>query len=225
VCLLDRGPRGVVPTPYGDALIKRGIAIFDELKQSVQDIEFLADPTAGEVRIAASIGWGAGLVATAIDRLAQRYPRVVCHLTVCDDPLTTLALERRDVDLVVTRVAMPLAEDYLQAEVLFADSIFVIAASANPWTRRRRLKLADLTNEPWALPPPDNPAHGLAIDAFRAAGLELPRPAMITTTGVAKGGGLSYSSVFFSSRLDPPFTLRTRSGILFLTVHRSAEGS
>jgi DNA-binding transcriptional LysR family regulator len=113
VCLLDRGPRGIVPTPYGHALIRRGIAIFDELKQGVQDIEFLADPTAGEVRIAAAIGWGVGFVATVIDRLARRYPRVVCHLTVCDPPLTTLALERRDVDLVVMRVVMPLAEDHL----------------------------------------------------------------------------------------------------------------
>ena len=49
-------------------------------------MEFLADPTAGEVRIAAPIGWGAGFVATVIDRLARRYPRVVCHLTVCRCP-------------------------------------------------------------------------------------------------------------------------------------------
>jgi DNA-binding transcriptional LysR family regulator len=144
VCLLDRGPRGIVPTPYGHALIKRGIAIFDELKQGVQDIEFLADPTAGEVRIAAPIGWGAGFVATVIDRLARRYPRVVCHLTVCDWPLTNLALERRDVDPVVTHVVTPLAEDHLRAEVLFADSVFVIAASGNPWARRRKIRLADL---------------------------------------------------------------------------------
>jgi DNA-binding transcriptional LysR family regulator len=67
----------------------------------------------------------------------------------------------------------------------FADSIFVIAGIGNPWARRR-LKLADLINEPWALPPPDNPAHGRASDAFRAVGLEPPRPAMITTTGVAR---------------------------------------
>src|SRR6516165_6988054 len=107
VRLLDRGPHGVVPTPFGRALIKRGIAIFDELKQSVQDIEFLADPTAGEVRIAAAIGWAAGFVATVIDRLARRYPRVVCHLTVADPPTTTLALEQRDVDLVVQRVVTP----------------------------------------------------------------------------------------------------------------------
>src|SRR5215470_18860533 len=53
VQLLDRGPRGVEPTDYGRALIKRGIAVFDELRQGVKDIEFLSDPTAGELRIGA----------------------------------------------------------------------------------------------------------------------------------------------------------------------------
>jgi DNA-binding transcriptional LysR family regulator len=184
VCLLDRGPRGIVPTPYGHALIKRGVAIFDELKQGVQDIEFLADPTAGEVRIAAPIGFGAGFVATVIDRLARKYPRIACHLTVAD--ITTAVLEQRDVDLVITRVVPPFREDHLQVEVLFADSAFVIAASGNPWARRRRIRLAELMNEPWALPPPGNLAHQWATDAFRAAGLELPRLAMVTTTGVAR---------------------------------------
>jgi DNA-binding transcriptional LysR family regulator len=185
VRLLDRGPRGVAPTPYGRALIRRGIAIFDELKQGVQDIEFLADPTAGEVRIAAPIGWGAGFVLTVIDRLARRYPRIVCHLTICDT--TAPVLEQREVDLVVTRpFAIPPPEDHFQGEVLFADSLFVIAGIGNPWARRRRMKLADLINEPWALPPPDDDAHILLTDVFRAAGLELPRPAMVTTTGVAR---------------------------------------
>ena len=36
VCLLDRGPRGIVPTPYGHALIRRGIAIFDEAHSTVK---------------------------------------------------------------------------------------------------------------------------------------------------------------------------------------------
>jgi DNA-binding transcriptional LysR family regulator len=186
VCLLDRGPRGIVPTPYGHAVIRRGIAIFDELKQGVRDIEFLADPTAGEVRIAAPMGIGAGFVATVIDGMGRRYPRVVCDLTVCDAPLNTLALEQREVDLAVMLGVMPFAEDHFQAEVLFADSLFVIAASANPWTRRRRIRLADLMDEPWALPPPGHHDRAWMTDVFRAAGLELPRPAMITTTGVAR---------------------------------------
>src|SRR5262247_3766180 len=49
VTLLDRSHLGVEPTAYGHALLKRGAAAFDELKQSVQDIAFLADPGAGEL--------------------------------------------------------------------------------------------------------------------------------------------------------------------------------
>src|SRR5499426_1344373 len=51
VRLLDRSTQGVEPTMYGNALLKRSIAVFDELKQSVRDIEFLSDPTMGELRI------------------------------------------------------------------------------------------------------------------------------------------------------------------------------
>jgi DNA-binding transcriptional LysR family regulator len=43
--------RGVEPTIYGEALLKRGLIAFDELKQGVREIQFLADPTAGELRI------------------------------------------------------------------------------------------------------------------------------------------------------------------------------
>src|SRR5258708_10932728 len=51
VRLLDRNPQGVEPTLYGRVLLKRGVAIFDEIQQGMKEIEFLADPTAGEVRI------------------------------------------------------------------------------------------------------------------------------------------------------------------------------
>ena len=51
VRLLDRNPQGVEPTEYGRALLDGGAAVFDDLRQAVKNIEFLADPTAGEVRI------------------------------------------------------------------------------------------------------------------------------------------------------------------------------
>src|SRR5438067_7541101 len=46
--LLDRTRRGIEPTIYGRSLIRRGLAVFDELRQGVKELEFLADPTAGE---------------------------------------------------------------------------------------------------------------------------------------------------------------------------------
>ena len=54
VRLLDRDRHGAEPTIYGAALIKHDAAAFDELKQGVQEIEFLTDPTVGELRVGAT---------------------------------------------------------------------------------------------------------------------------------------------------------------------------
>ena len=58
----------------------------------------------------------------------------------------------------------------------------VVAAPRNPWTRRRRIELAELVNEPWTLPPPDSYIGALAAQAFRAQGLKLPRSAVTTVS-------------------------------------------
>src|SRR5262245_31057039 len=70
VQLMDRSRRGVVPTAFGLALGKRSVAIFNDLRQGVQDIDFLADPTRGEVRIGTTEPIAAALVSPAIDRLS-----------------------------------------------------------------------------------------------------------------------------------------------------------
>src|SRR6266571_4103454 len=75
VPLFDRSQQGVEPTLYGRALHKLAITIFDDLRRGVQEIEFLADPTAGELRLGCS-DWAAGAVGVAVDRMSRRYPRI-----------------------------------------------------------------------------------------------------------------------------------------------------
>src|SRR5438552_3773019 len=183
VRLLDRSARGVEPTIYGGALLKRSVAAFDELKQGIRDIEFLSDQTAGEIRIATGIALATGFVAVAIDRLARRYPRVVCHLTIDG---TYRALEEREVDLVITFFVAPIVEDHLEAELLYTDRLCVVAATKNPWSRRRKLRLADLMNEPWTLPPSDSVISPALVDAFRGVGLDLPAATVVSPSGVAR---------------------------------------
>src|SRR5437868_10622271 len=74
VRLLDRNPQGVEPTAYCRALLDGGVAAFDDLRQAVKNIGFLANPTAGEVRIGSSALLAASFVSTVIDRLSRRYP-------------------------------------------------------------------------------------------------------------------------------------------------------
>src|SRR5215475_8312616 len=80
VRLLDRHPNGVEATAYGRALLDCGVAVFDDLRQGVKNIEFLADPTTGQVRIGNTLTSASSFIAAVIDRLSLRYPRIVFHV-------------------------------------------------------------------------------------------------------------------------------------------------
>ncbi len=179
--LLDRSRNGIEPTPYGRVLVKRGVAIFDELKHGVEELEFLADPTGGELRIGSTESVAAGLLPAIIERFTREYPLV--HLDVAQAVMSTLhyrELRERRIDLLLGRIPTPLTEDDLDVDVVYDDQVVVVVGRSSKWARARKLKLADLGDEPWVLPPAGTLADLLAVELFRAAGAETPR-APVTT--------------------------------------------
>ena len=74
VRLLDRSRQGVEPTSYGRALLDCGTAVFDDLRQGIRNIEFLADPTEGELKIAGNLPGFVGVIPATIDRFRRRVP-------------------------------------------------------------------------------------------------------------------------------------------------------
>jgi DNA-binding transcriptional LysR family regulator len=173
--LLDRARHGIEPTTYGRVLIERGMTIFDELKQAAQELDLLADPTVGELRIGSSESMAAGLLPAIIDRFSREYPRVM--LTVVQAVFATMQyreLRERSVDLLLGRNFAPFAEDDLRVEVLCDDQLVVVAGRQSRWARSRRLELADLSHERWILAPADSlPGIGTA-EVFRASGVDVP---------------------------------------------------
>jgi DNA-binding transcriptional LysR family regulator len=180
VRLLERSAWGVEPTQYGQAIIRRGVAVFDELRQGVKDIEFLTDPTAGELRVGCPEAIAAGPVLTLVNRLTRRHPRIVFHVATGNAPSIYRALMERTIEVAITRVAGPLDEAVLRVEALFDDILVVAAGARNPLTRRRRIELAELADERWVMPLPDSITTALATEAFRECGLELPHATVIT---------------------------------------------
>ena len=174
VRLLDRSPHGIEPTIYANALLKRGHAVFDELRQGIRDIEFLSNPNEGEVRIACPELLSAGLLPAAIEQLSRRYPKIVVRVAQMDT--TTLEfreLQERKVDLMLVRIGRTFTHDDLDIEILLHDPHFVVVGARSPWASRRKLSLADLVNAPWIFPP-NHVVMGLIKEAFDANGLELP---------------------------------------------------
>ncbi len=175
VRLLDRGPHGVAPTIYAEALLKRGDVVFDELRQGISDIEFLTNPNVGEVRIGCPESL-AFVSSAIIDRLSRRYPEVVVRVVTAQPAtLEFRELRERKVDLLLGRISLPLVDDDVDVEILFEDRLFVVTGSRNRWTRRQRIDLAELMSERWLLLPANNVLSSLIAQAFEARGLDPPR--------------------------------------------------
>jgi len=179
VRLLDRHRQGVEPTEYGRALLEGGSTVFDELRQTLKNIEFLADPEAGEVRVGSIGPIASSFVSSVVDRITRRHPRMVLNLIIKDTETLHRELRERNVDLLIARKFSSMAEDKVNFEFLFEDSYAVVAGMKNPWARRRRFKLSDLMNESWLLQPPESPPGAIAREAFRASGLDYPRATVI----------------------------------------------
>ena len=182
VRLLDRGPRGVEPTLYGTALKRRGLAVFDELRQGVDEIAFMADPTAGEVRIGCNESLSAALLPAVIARLSDQYPGITVHVAQMSRPISVeiFELRERNVDLIIGRGIFPIPEDDLISEVLFEEPLIVVASVKSAWARRRKVELADIVQEKWILYPHDEAPGVLVQQAFRDRGLEMPRANVAT---------------------------------------------
>jgi len=180
VRLLDRHRQGIEPTDYGRALLDCGVAVFDDLRQGMRNIAFLADPAAGELRIGTTTFLAASFVSALIDRLSRRYPRLKFHIVTGYTESLHRELAERKVDLLITRGSGPTADPRYDFESLFDDSYVVAAGVQNQWVRRRRIEIAELANESWVLPPPDSVIGSIVKGAFRANGLDYPRVSVVT---------------------------------------------
>ena len=209
VRLFERSTRGVEPTQYGNALLKGGAVAFDELKQTINQIEFLADPSAGELKIGCPETIAA-ILPPIFERVHRRHPNVVFHVSDVATPTLNLPqLHDRTLDLAVLRTRWPLPQqpfvDELNVEELFDDETVVVAGLGSRWARARKINLAELAKERWILPPADTTNSIVVMEAFRARGLDLPKVSFVTysvtlRTSLLTGG--QYLSVLPRSMMN-----------------------
>jgi DNA-binding transcriptional LysR family regulator len=185
VPLFDRSPQGVEPTLYGRALLKRSVAIFDDLRQSVKEIEFLADPTSGELRLGCS-DFAAGAVGVALDRMSRRYPSITIDVVSADAATLLRELRGRNIELFVATLETSVSKEDCHTEILYDDPLIVVADARHPLVRRRRIELAELVNEAWALPPASTVSGAYVRDAFQKKGSAVPHTVISTYSHIIR---------------------------------------
>jgi DNA-binding transcriptional LysR family regulator len=180
VRLLERTSQGVEATVYGRALLHCGTAVFDDLRQGLQEIAFLSDPAVGELRVGGAGPFIDALIPTVIARLADRYNRIEFHVSEGDPATLCSMLRERRIDLAILRTSRAIYSEDLASDALFDEPLLVVAGLDNPLSRRRKIDLEELMGEPWALPELDNVASALIADGFRSAGITPPAPQVVS---------------------------------------------
>jgi molybdate transport repressor ModE-like protein len=210
--LLERSSQGVELTESGRILVARGRVIFDEVREGLKDIEAVADPTQGDLRIGTADPLTV-VVAETITQLFSKYPRITYQVAVSDATTTLRQLRDRELDVVLTRWNPATTPDDLSFEVLFHSPLAILANTNHPLVKRKNLSLKDLMGEQWTLSPPDSYLGLIVAEIFRRNKLEWPR-SIVTAISIHMRVNLLASGNFIS--VLPTTILRHRGNSAWL---------
>lgn len=184
VRLFDRTPQGVQPTPYGTALLKRAVTAFDELRQGIRDIEFLADARSGEIRVGCPESVAAAFLQPIIHQFEENYPRVVLDIDTVNTLTFAPRLRDRTLDLALARAGWPLDEPHLvedlHIETLFDDALLIAVGRNHPLAKKAKVDFNELASEPWILTGKDSWNYQVVEETFEANKLPPPNVHMKT---------------------------------------------
>ncbi|MEU9042991.1 MULTISPECIES: LysR substrate-binding domain-containing protein [unclassified Kitasatospora] len=149
--LFDRLARGVRLTEHGRALLPHAEAMLERLDTTRRDLAALTELTAGQLRVGAFDSANAALVPGALAAFRTAHPQVAISLTEGLSAHLLELLGNGAIDLAVVASYGELTDEAEQFDLrpLLDDPVLVALPPGHRLAGRRRLRLAELAEEPW----------------------------------------------------------------------------
>lgn len=182
VRLLDRTGRGVLPTPYGEALFNHVRLIDSELERAASTLERLRHGTEGVVRCGGTIGALARLVPSAIDELQAFRPGIRVIVFEAIPPVLRAMLRVGELDAVVCARADGVPEPDLVTHSIGADQIDIFARSGHLCQSGRNSLSEIAKTQRWILPAASGDLRHTIEQDFARHKVELPTKILETSS-------------------------------------------
>ncbi|WP_244144258.1 LysR substrate-binding domain-containing protein [Paraburkholderia tropica] len=152
--LFSRTAQGLVPTAYGECLIRHARDMLTILHQARDELKALSSGAEGKVHIGMLPASASVLLPQALSLLKQRSPGT--NVVVIEGTTGSLLPElwQGRLDLVVGRLPPPDTLGSFEEKELLEDPVTLVTGRHHPLARKKNLKWADLHPYPWILPPP-----------------------------------------------------------------------
>jgi DNA-binding transcriptional LysR family regulator len=172
--LFERTARGVVPTAYGECLIRHARVMLSELAQARDNLRGLASGSSGNVRVGVLTTAALELLPRALAVFKSRRPGV--SVLVREGTVETLLPELLlgNLDLIVGRLPDGRGAQELGEKTLMEEGVSVVAGRHHPLAGRKRLRWSDLKPYPWVLPPVNTLLREPLERVFEIHGIAMP---------------------------------------------------
>ncbi|MDX2143677.1 MAG: LysR family transcriptional regulator [Rhodospirillaceae bacterium] len=156
--LFERGPRGVVPTAFGEAYMPYAQAILNEAERAEAELKAFKGLTKARVRIGISPNFVSYIVPDAVRRLFAKHPGVTVSLATETYENLTRMLRGYEIDVVFSQFYDNPANldvapgENLRRETLFESFSRAYVRADHTLAKKRRAGLAELVKYEWAIP-------------------------------------------------------------------------
>jgi DNA-binding transcriptional LysR family regulator len=174
VQLFSRHARGVVPTPYGEIVVRHARSLLAELKQTHDELEAARDGLSGDVRIGTAITSATSLVPQAVIALNRKSPKVRVRIELGFSEVLLRRLVARHIDIVIARLHTSQASSDVKFDAIAEDAHEIVVRTGHPLASRANLTLADTAGYTWVLPPAGNVMRDRLNAEFLKAGFDPP---------------------------------------------------
>jgi molybdate transport repressor ModE-like protein len=172
--LFERHARGVVPTSSGEILVRHARSILSEFDLAQQELARLQSGLSGQASLGTVTTPAANLVPAAIQLLKEQHPGCLVSVELDHSRPLLSKLSQGQLDVIVARIPDAMTTENLQFEPLCDERHAVVIGAQQALANEPDVRLEDLLEHPWILPPPGSVLRERLTGLFMQRGLPLP---------------------------------------------------
>lgn len=185
VKLFERTNRGVVPTVFGESLIRHGKLIFAQVSNAAQELDDLNEGNSGRVVVGTLLAASPSLLPKAIDQLLQNRPNVAVKIVEGTNEILMPALLSGEIDMVVGRLPSHRHRENITQEKFFDERVLAVAGVQHPLAGQSNVSFEQLKPFGWILPPVETTLRRQTDQFFVRQGQYVPGRALESVSYLA----------------------------------------
>ena len=174
VKLFDRTNRGVVPTIFGESLIRHGKLIFAQVSNAAQELDDLNEGNSGRVVVGTLLAASPTLLPIAIERLLKERPKVAVKIVEGTNEVLMPALLSGEIDMVVGRLPSHRHRANITQEKFFDERVLAVVGMQHPLAGAGPVTFEQLKPFGWILTPAETTLRRQTDQFFVRQGQYVP---------------------------------------------------